>query len=154
MRADYLGGDATTRYTLTDPVRSPSIDLTPSALTYQTADTPLVGLKLVSTPLAGENYHMPYDNSIMSKASSHLFGEDIVDPHQADYIHPPPHLLPRKELLFMSSTNDLVYELSASKAQEGGAPGMVRNDKLLKRVKDKRRQRRSGEMSGIVEDFI
>jgi hypothetical protein len=122
-------------------------EVTPSAFTCQTA-----GLALLSTPLAGENYHMPSDNSMMSKASSHLFGEDIADPQQAD---------PRKELLFtpnkqdyeLCSTNDLVVESIASKAPEGSALG-ARNDKMWKRVKDKRRQRRSGQMSRIAEDFI
>ncbi|KAL3801269.1 hypothetical protein HJC23_012669 [Cyclotella cryptica] len=157
LRANQVGASALVSNMFSDNIISPSLTQNPSEVSCRSAATPLIGEYLVSTPLAGEHY-MSHENSIMSKASSQLLGEDIIDFNQVDYYPPPPHLLraimPQKELLFtcnkqdfkLSNTDDMVFELSISKSQEGRALGLGRSDKLMKRVKEKRRQRRNDQV--------
>ncbi|KAL7519000.1 hypothetical protein ACHAWX_003802 [Stephanocyclus meneghinianus] len=135
----------------------PCITQNPSDFSCRSASTPLIGEYLVSTPLAGECY-TSYENSIMSKASSQVVGESIIDFQRYDHCPPPSPLLPtkmpQKELLYtcnkqdinLSNTDDSVFELSTSKSQEGRALGLGRSDKMMKRVRDRRRLRRNDQV--------
>ena len=140
MRMDYLEGNA-----------------------CRSVVTPLIGEHLVSTPLQGEDCyeaksHLLYED--VSKASSRLFGEDIFDSQQVEqYCPSPPHLLPKmeqKDMLFVQSqervksAENAIFEVSTPRSQEGTALGMGRyrlnKDKYMKRVKDRRRQRKNDRM--------
>ena len=162
MRIDYLEGNLSSKRTFVTP--------NPSELSCRSVVTPLIGENLVSTPLHGEDN---YENSMISKASSTLFGENAVDTSKAssgllgedlfdtnnakEYCPPPSHLLPskmpQKELLFLSNNQDtkssnanrdgVVYKLSESKSQEEKKFGLARSEKIFRRVKDRRRQRRN-----------
>jgi hypothetical protein len=153
MRVDYLEGNVA--FNFTDNAKRPFVTSNPSELSCRSVVTPLIGEHLVSTPLRGEEN---YENSMMSKASSSLFGEDISGDDifdNGEYSPPSCRFLPakmtQKELLFctnrldfkVSQPDDVEYELSVSKSQEGKALGYSRSDKILKRVKDRRRFRRN-----------